>query len=236
MYNLLISFAAAVAATVAFGFLFGFGDFSIVAGIIPGILILVGTFAFLARRTLRQVEAIMASAQPELQNRNIEKAVDIIKGAYPLAKWQFLLQSQIDGQIGTIWYASQKFDKAEPYLRRSFKKNWVPRAMLATLLYKRKQFDEMKQVFEEAVQANKKQALLWNLYAYTLWKTNEREEAIKVLNRALEHVSNDEKTQRNLQALQNDRKMKMRGWNMQWYQFHLDKPPQPKIQIQGRRR
>jgi len=108
--------------------------------------------------------------------------------------------------------------------------------MLATLYYKRKKLDDMKSVFEEAVDSNKKQALLWNIYAYCLWKQNLRDDAIKVLSRAREHVPNDEKTERNLKALQTDRKMKMRGWNMQWYQFHLDKPPQPKLQIQGRRR
>lgn len=236
MYNLLLSLLAAALTTALFGFLIGGGDFNFWYGFLPGIIALVATFAMLARRVLKKVEAIMAAAQPELQNRNLDRAVDIIKTAYPLAKWQFLLRSQIDGQIGTIWYAAQKFDRAEPFLERSFKKNWVARAMLGTLHYKRKDYDAMKAVFEEAASANKKQALLWNIYAYCLWKLKKRDEAIEVLNRALEHVPNDEKTQRNLKALQNDRKMKMRGWNMQWYQFHLDKPPQPKMQIQGRRR
>lgn len=236
MYNLLVSLASATAATALFGFLFGGGEFSLAYGIIPGILVFLGTFVYLARWVMKKVEVIVASAQPELQNRKIERAVEIMKSAYPLAKWQFLLKSQIDGQIGTILFAAQKFDDAEPFLQRSFKRNWVPRAMLATLYYKRKRFDEMKDIFEEAVLANKKQALLWNLYAYCLWKQNKRDEAIEVLVRASEHVGDDERTERNLKALQNDRKMKMRGWNMQWYQFHLDKPPQPKMQIQGRRR
>ncbi len=236
MYNLLASLAAAIAATALFGFIFGGGDFEFWYGIVPGIIAFVSTFFVLARRVMKQVEAIVLAAQPELQNRNVERAVDIMKTAYPLAKWQFLLHAQIDGQIGTLLFAAQKFDDAEPFLLRSFKRNWVPRAMLATLYYKRKRHDEMKQVFEEAVEANKKQALLWNVYAYCLWKQNKRSEAIEVLNRAIAHVPDDEKTTRNLKALQNDRKMKMRGWNMQWYQFHLDKPPQQKMAIQGRRR
>lgn len=235
MYNLLASLAAGTAATLLFGFIFGGGELVVGYGIVPGLLFFFGTFFFLARRVMKQVEAIVQSAQPELQNRKIERAVDIMKTAYPLAKWQFLLRSQIDGQIGTILFAAQKFDDAEGFLERSFKRNWVPRAMLAVLHYKKKKHDEMKEVFEEAVVANKKQALLWNIYAYCLWKMNNRDEAIEVLNRAIEHVT-DEKTERNLKALQNNRKMKMRGWNMQWYQFHLDKPPQQRMPIQGRRR
>ena len=236
MYNFLISIAAGVVVTLAFGFLIGGGEFVFMYGFLPGLIAMLGTFAYIARKVLKKVEVIMAEAQPALQNRNIDQAIETMKSAYPLAKWQVLLRSQVDGQIGTVLYASQKFDKAEPYLKNSFKRNWVPRAMLGTLYYKRKKYDEMKQVFEEAVAANKKQALLWNIYAYCLWKTNDRDGAVKVLSRAMEHLEKDEKTQRNLQALQNDRKMKMRGWNMQWYQFHLDKPPQPKMQIQGRRR
>lgn len=235
MYNLLVSLAAGIAATALFGYVFGGGEFRLLYGIFPGILIFLGTFFFLARRVMKKVEGIMQSAQPELQSRNVERAIDIMKEAYPLAKWQFFLRSQIDGQIGTILFAAQKFDDAEAFLKRSFKRNWVPQAMLATLYYKRKKFDEMKEVFEDAVSSSKKQALLWNLYAYCLWKQNSRKEAIEVLNRALEHVE-DEKTERNLKALQNNRKMKMRGWNMQWYQFHLDKPPAQRIQVQGRRR
>ena len=236
MYNIIVSLLTAVLATAAFGFLFGGGEFVFWYGIVPGLMVATGVFFFIARRVMKTVEAIVQSAQPELQNRKIERAVEIMKSAYPLAKWQIFLSSQIDGQIGSILFAAQKFDDAEPFLNRSFKRTWVPRAMLATLYYKRKRFDEMKEVFEEAVEANKKQALLWNVYAYCLWKQNKRDDAIKVLSRATEHVESDEKTERNLKALQNNRKMKMRGWNMQWYQFHLDKPPQQKMQIQGRRR
>lgn len=236
MYNLLVSLAAGISATLLVGFIAGGGDLKILWGIVPGVMVFVGVFMYLARRVMQKVEAIVQSAQPELQNRKVERAVEIMKTAYPLAKWQFFLKSQIDGQIGSILFAAQKFDDAEAFLARSFSRNWVPQGMLATLYYKRKKFDEMKEIFEGAVKSNKKQALLWNVYAYCMWKQNKRDEAIEVLNRAIEHVPNDEKTQRNLKALQNNRKMKMRGWNMQWYQFHLDKPPQQKMMIQGRRR
>jgi tetratricopeptide (TPR) repeat protein len=235
MYNIIVSLIAGTAATAAFGFLFGGGEFVFLYGLFPGLLVMVGTFFYLARRTIKQVEVIMKRAQPELEKRNVERAIDIMKEAYPLAKWQLFLSAQIDGQIGTVLYAARKYDDAEPFLKRSFSRNWVPQAMLAVLYYKKKKFEQMEETFEAAVTHNKKQALLWNLYAYCLWKRNKRDKAIDVLNRATEHVE-DERTTKNLKALQNNRKMKMRGWNMQWYQFHLDKPPQQRVQIQGRRR
>ena len=87
----------------------------------------------------------------------------------------------------------------------------------------------MVDAFEVAVEGSPKEALLWNVYAYCLWKSSQKDKAISVLERALEHVSSDERTRDNLKALQNNKKMKMRGWNMMWYQFHLDTPPQPKM-------
>lgn len=232
MYNLLISIAASVATTALFALLLG----GVLYGIVPGLIALVVAYFLLARRTMRQVEAAMLAAQEEMKNQRIDKGLEIMKAAYPLSKWQFFVSSQIDAQVGYVLYMSKKFDESEPYLRRAFKKNWVPRAMLATLLYKRKKYDEMKSVFEETVQHNKKQALLWNIYAYCLWKTNSRDEAIKVLNRGLEQIPNDDKTSANLKALQNNKNMKMRGWNLLWYQFHLETPPPQQAPMQFRRR
>lgn len=234
MYNLLISIAAGLVATLVFGFAVGGGDFSFVYGIIPGVLALLGTYVWLARRSLKQVQALADKAQQQLQNRNIDRAVEIFQSGYPLAKWQFFVKAQIDAQIGTILYVAQRFDDAEPYLKNAFAKNWTARGMLGVLYYKRRKFDEMQEVFEEAVAANKKQALLWNLYAYCLWKSKQRDKAIDVLNRAVDALEGNKQTEKNLKALQNNRKMKMRHWNQMWYQFHLDRMPMQRQRMQFR--
>lgn len=234
MYNLLSAIAAAVLVTIATGFLFGGGEFEFWYGLVPGLIVFVGVFIFLARRILTQMQAIVGEAQKEFQNQQIDRGITILEKARPLAKWQFFLGAQIDGQIGSVLFMAKRFDEAEPFLRRSFKKNWVSRAQLGVLHYKRKNYDEMKEVFEEAVAANKKESLLWNLYAYCLWKQGKRDDAIEVLNRATEAIEGDDKTERNLKALKNNRKMKMRGWQMMWYQFHLDRPPVARQQFRRR--
>jgi tetratricopeptide (TPR) repeat protein len=234
MYNLLISLAAAVATTVATGFIFGGGEFEFWYGLVPGLIVFVALFIYLARRILNQMQELVGEAQREFHNQNIDRGIEVLEQARPLAKWQFFLGSQIDGQIGSVLYMAKRFDEAEPYLKRSFKKNWVSRAQLGVLYYKKKKYSEMEEVFEEAVAANKKESLLWNLYAYCMWKRGKRDEAIDVLNRAMEAVESDEKTERNLKALKNNRKMKMRGWNMMWYQFHLDRPPVARQQFRRR--
>jgi tetratricopeptide (TPR) repeat protein len=236
MYNLLIAFAAGTISTLIFGLAIGGGTFSFVYGIIPGLIAFVAAFAFLARRVMKAVQVISQKAQLELQNQKVDQSIATLKSALRFGKWQFLVTSQIDGQIGSILYMSKRFKEAEPHLKRSFKKSWIPQAMLGSLYYKRKDRVKMTEAFETAVMANRKENLLWNLYAYCLWKGNERSKAIDVLNRALKALPDDDRTAKNLKALQNNRKMKMRGWNMMWYQFHLDTPPVQRQQMQIRRR
>lgn len=235
MYNLLISIAAGIITTLAAGFLLGGGDLRILFGILPGLIVAVGLYIFLARKTMRQVQEIVTVAQQEFQGQNIDRGIETLKKAYPLGKWQFLVTSQVDSQIGSILYMAQRFDESEPFLKRSFKKNWVARAMLGTLYYKRKKYDLMEQAFEEAVLANKKESLLWNIYAYCIWKSGDRDKAIAILNRAVKALDGEERTEKNLKALQNGRKMKMRSWNLAWYQFHLDRPPVQRQHTQFRR-
>ena len=227
------------------GFAFGGGDFKVMYGILPCIATFAGVYFFLAKKTFNQVQAVMMTAQAQLQGGSgnqkqqkklVSNAVETMKTAYPLAKKQFFIKPQIDGQIGSLLFMSKRFNEAEPYLQKAFKRNWTPHAMLAVLYYKKDKIDLMKSTFETALSSTKKEALLWNLYAFCLWKKKRPDEAIEVLNRAVEHLDNDEKTQNNLKALKNKKKMKMRGWKMLWYQFHLDTPPQAKQRMQFRNR
>jgi tetratricopeptide (TPR) repeat protein len=236
MINLVISIVAGLAIALATGFLLGGGELRLAWGIVPGLITMLAIYIVMARRSMKQVQTIVTRAQAELQSQNIDRGIEVLKSAYPIGKWQFMVTPQIDSQIGSVLYMTQRFDESEAYLKRSFKKNWVSRAMLATLYYKRKKYDEMTKVFEEAVLANKKESLLWNVYAYCTWKSGDKDKAITILNRALKPLPEDEKTKNNLKALQNNKKMKMRSWNMMWYQFHLDKPPVPRQQVQFRRR
>lgn len=232
MYNILISLAVAIVVTAGLGALLG----SIWYGVFPGLVALIAAYIYLARRTMKQVEAIVTRAQQDLQGQNIDRGIEVLKEAYPLGKWQLFVTGQVDAQIGTVLYMSQRFNEAEPFLKRAFKKNWVAQAMLGTLYYKQKKYDKMEAAFKEAVIANKKESLLWNLYAYCMWKSGQRDKAIEVLNQAIEKIGEEKRTQKNLTALQNGRKMKMRSWNMAWYQFHLDRPPAQRQQMRYQRR
>ena len=254
MYNLLIALGAGLLAFVGFSFLVGGGDFRPLYGLVPALFVLGGAYVYLAKRTLGQMEQLMQRAQQPLQKlqnsrhptqgeqeRAIGEAVQILKEGYVWEKWQFWSKAQLDGQIGQLLYMVKKFPQSEKYLRNSLKRNWLAQAMLGALYYKKDKVEEMVEVFDAAIKVNKKESLLWNLYAYCLTQKGRQDEAIGILNRALEQMPKDAKTRTNLEALQNHKKMQMRAWNMAWYQFHLETPPAQRVTasqqaVGGRRR
>jgi tetratricopeptide (TPR) repeat protein len=221
MYNLLIALGALLVTLGAFLA----GGLSIWAALLPAIIAFGVAYFFLARRSLRQFEAIMLEAQKDLTAKRIEPGLAKMKEAFPLAKWQFLIESQVHAQIGMVLYMLQRFDEALPHLEKSFIRLGQARAMLGALQFKRKNYDAMTQVFEEAVRSNKKDGFLWSIYAWCLDKSDQREKALGVLGRALAENPDDEKLKANQLALQNKERLRMKAYGTEWWAFHLEDPP-----------
>lgn len=223
MINLLLSLAAgaAVAAAILLGSSFGWA-----AAVVPGALVAVGAYLLLSRRTFKQLEAVFEAAQKEIMAQKFERAVRTLEGGFALAPWQFLVRSQIHSQIGVLRYVRQEFDQALPHLEKSFSRHWLARAMLATSRYRKRDVDGAVKVFEQAVAANKKEGLLWAVYAWCLDKEGRHEQAMAVMGRAAKANPSDEKVKSVLQSLQNDKKLKLgKVYEEQWFQFHLERMP-----------
>jgi len=242
MYSVLISVGAGILVTLLFGSLFGGPGISIGVGIVPGLVVTIGAWIYIGRKVSKRLEATMMRFQEAVQPRGmtkpdkgrVETAIKILEDGYKYGKWNLFVKSQLDGHIGMAHYVNKRFDEAEPFLESSMGRHWVAKSMLGVLYFKKKKYDEMKKVFDKTLKWTKKESFLWNLYAYCLWKAGDRDGAIDVLSRGLEVLSGDARLETNKLALQNKKKMKMRGWNEMWYQYHLDTPPQPKMQIDRR--
>ncbi len=206
---------------------------SVWTGIIPFIIFTIIALIIFNRRTMKKVKPIMDKVQqmamnvqtlPSMDARKnmLDKTVDELKKAYAYKNYQFFLKQQINGQIGSIYYAQQRFKEAEPYLADSFIQAWQPQAMYACILYRNKKIDEMKLQFEKTLKVTKKEALLWNLYAWCLCEAKERDAAIDALNRGKVNCPNDKIIQSNLDLLKNSGKVKMSEYKELWYQFWLD--------------
>ena len=104
--------------------------------------------------------------------------------------------------------------------------HWMGGAMLGVIYYKKKEHALMRQTFETVTRRGKKNGLAWCLYAYLLVQIGDSDEAQKVLTRGSKSAADDARVKDALLALQNGKKIKMRAFKEQWYQFHLERPPQ----------
>ncbi len=118
MYNLIISLAAGalVAAAIALGTSFGW-----VAAIVPGVLVTAGVYVWIAFRVRKQLDAINAVVQHELQARHVEKAIQALQAGFPLAPWQFLVGPQLHASIGMLRYLTDDLDGAVPELEQGLR-------------------------------------------------------------------------------------------------------------------
>jgi predicted Zn-dependent protease len=241
MYNLLIALGAGLVVTLVTKF----SGFKLWQGLIPGTLVLLGTYFWLARRVGNQLQALMGSVQKELQGQptsqkeaqaRIERAIKMLEGGLVYDKWQFLVGSEIHSQIGMLKYMSKDLDGARAHFAKASPRNYMAKAMEGALFFQRKDFPAMKKSFEAAVVSGKKEPLMWAVYAWCLMQNKEKDEALKVLGRGVEANPSDEKLKNSLSALQNDKKMKMKAYEPMWWQFGLEPPPPQMLGGGGGRR
>jgi tetratricopeptide (TPR) repeat protein len=223
MYNLLIALAAGVAASVALALGTNLG---LAAAIFPGVLATTIVYFVLMRRTWKKLEVVFDAMQKEVQAQKFDKAIQTLQGGFVLAPWQFLVASQLHSNIGILHYLKQDLDAALPHLDKSFSKNWVARGMLGAARYRKQDVEAATKVLEDAVGSNKKEGVLWSLYAWILEKEDRHEQAIAVLGRGVAANPSDEKLKNSLQSLQNGKKLKLgKLYAEQWFQFMLERPP-----------
>jgi hypothetical protein len=223
MLNVLTSLAIGVAVTLALYLphLLRLGE-----AIVPGLIAAIAAMFILGRRVFKEMEAIFNEAGKDLQNQRFDAAIATLKKGLALEKKQFGVRSQIDSQIGMILYLRKDTNGSITHLERSKRLgHWLGVAMLAVAYYKKKDHARMKETFELVTRRAKKQGLAWNLYAYCLAQIGEDKAAQDVLARGDAATSGDKRVKENLLAVQNGKKIKMRGYADQWYQFHLETPP-----------
>jgi len=194
-------------------------------GIILGVVVAITTFVVMSRILMKRFEPRFLQAQKQLQAGSHQLAIATLEGLLPLARWQVMLEGQIHAQLGILAYGMEDEKRAVEYLEKSSLRAPDARMALAAILFRRKEYDRAFEVMETLIKANKKQVLPYNAYAFMLNKQGAREKAIDQLQRGLKVEPSNESTKDNLLRLQNDRKLNMKRFGMQWYALRLEKPP-----------
>lgn len=243
MYNLLISIGVAAALFVVGWVVAG----TVIAGVIPAIIGLGVAYFLLARRSGKQLQAIMNRAMAEfsalqgvqpprtmseanrlrqLQLDKIKKGRAILEEGFALAPWQFLVKKQIHAQIGAIDYMQMEWEPAREQLLQAWSRNWQAMAMLACIDHREKKHDAALQRMEETKGSGKKDPLFWGIYAWLALKAGKRDVAIKVANEGLQTNESSDALKAMAGALANKKPVKVTGFEPGWFQFFPEQSPQ----------
>lgn len=220
MLNMLISFACS-ALSSALMMRFVTGNIWITMAV--SALIFAAVFILITRSVMKKVGELMQTAQRDVMANRSEKAIKELEAGLKWGAWQLYVKQQIYSQIGSILYIKRDFNAAVPYLEKGFVRNWVSQSMLAITYMKKNKTSKMIDTFAKAVSGNRKEPMVYALYAFCLDRIGERTKAIDVLKKGLAKTSNDERLKENLDLLEAGKKMKMKGFGDMWYQFHLEK-------------
>jgi tetratricopeptide (TPR) repeat protein len=201
-------------------------------GIILGVAVALTAFVLISRRLAKRFEPRFLQAQKQLQSGASSLAMNTLEQLLPLARWQVMLKGQIYAQMGILAYASENEDLAVEYLEKSALRAPDARMALAAIYFRRKNPSKAFEIMELAVRGNKKQILPYHAYAWMLSRKGETDKAIEQIRRALKVEKSSESSKENLLRLQNNRKLSMKRFGMQWYALKLEKPPASMRQYQ----
>ena len=220
MLTLFISLA--VAALLSLGLHFGAG-LALAYAISAGLLVGVAIYFFSYRALTKKMQVTMEVVQRDMMANRIEKAIKTLEGTHNYDKWLFYNKAMVNSQVGTIYYLKRDFTKAFDYLQKGFTRHWSGMGMLAICYMHKNKTGKMIDTFDKALVGTRKEPVLWELYAFCLSKSGEKEKAIKTLEKGLKKIKEHENMTANLAALKEGRKMKMQVYGDLWLQFHLEK-------------
>lgn len=216
--------SAILAATAAF--VAGWMKFGLGSGILLAVMVGPALLILLMRRARKPVEAARVELEKHMGARRFERAIEKLDEMRRVARWQPLLGSQIDEQIGAIRYAALDDPAgARPYLERARYKGVESWAMLGASLCRKGQVEEMNKVFEKAIRRRSKEAFLWATYAWCRLSKGDRPGALDVLGRGRAKLPSDDRLRRLQEAAQNGKRLKMSVFGNDWLALRLERTP-----------
>ncbi|WP_321372217.1 hypothetical protein [uncultured Desulfuromusa sp.] len=92
-------------------------------------------------------------------------------------------------------------------MEKGFVRNWVSTSMLAITYMKKNKTGKMVETFGKAISGNRKEPMVYAVYAFCMDRVGERTKAIEILKKGIAKTS-DERLQENMDLLESGKKMK----------------------------
>ncbi len=221
MINLALSLALGLA-------LFGLAWLAVgtwLAGIVPFLLGATIAYFFLARRTGRQLEALVQRAGAEFQAGRLDRGRKILESGFALSRWQFLIAEQIHGQLGALDYMQGRWKAARKHLEQAWSRNWQAQAMLACIDAREKKWEPALERMEKARGPGGKDPVFWGLYAWMALESGDRDKALAALADGLKKNPESDALKAMADQVRNKKKVRTKVFAPTWYQFFPEHMP-----------
>lgn len=233
MYSVIV--CAALALALAFGGTL-LGWYAWGWAILFGTVLFLVFWILLARRLGMKLQPAMARVQKQMEAGMFEPAMESLEAMLPMSRWIPMLRGQLLANMGMLAYHGGKQDRAVELLEGASIRAADARLMLASIHFKNGNTDRALQVLQLTSKVAKKHALLHNTYAWMLHKAGRGDEARAVLAAYLKKDGKNAPTKDNLLRLQNNQRMNMGNFEMQWYALGIEAPPQTMGQMRRARK
>lgn len=192
----------------------------------PSLITFALTYWIIYRKISLLLQEKFETIQKIASKQDYDSAISLLQEISTHYKlWYFSLNKIINGQIGSIYYSQRKFKQAKKYLQDSYDKVWVSLAMLATVKYINKDSLGMNLTFRKVTNLNPENGFIWSLWAYCKYSTHDVKGALSILVEGDgKSQGSDKILQSNILNLKNGKKLKMKPYGEQWYQFQLELP------------
>lgn len=222
------SFGVSLAAGAAV-FVLGAVAFGPFAGILPGLLVFVVVQFLVGRWSSAAIQKELAGVEPLLRDRKLDEAVALLRRVQQQwGRWQYLLDAQIEAQLGVLDYLQMKFDEARPKLEAgakgpftwtAFGRNPLALAMLACIHWRQGRKDEAWAAFASGAEATGTDPVFYQVWATLLARDGKRTEALQAVAKGLEAHAKHAALLDLQHRLANDKRVDPREFGQAWFQF-----------------
>lgn len=205
------------------------------AALLPAILATGAAMYLLARRTGKLVEAEIAPLVGLLTERKVDEAEALLRAVKEKhGRWQFMLEGQMDAQIGMIRYLQLKFDEALPFLEAGRFRNWTALLCIGAIHARRKRYPEAWKALSDAASASSTQAIIYEAWAVLATRAGQRDEALSALDKGLKALPAHQGLTRLQSQIANKQKIDTKQLPELWFQFFPEEMAQQQL-MRGRK-
>ncbi len=191
-----------------------------IAGVFPGLGVMGISLFLLSRRISQRLESELSAIVPLLQDRQIDAARErllSVKERY--GRWQFMLSSQIDSQLGMIEYLQMHWDAALPLLQKGQWRNWTALVCIGAIHYRQGRKEAAWEALEKAAAAGSKEVIVYGIWSSLLVRDGKRTEALAAVAKGLKAQPESQILKELQSKIANKKKVKPKMFGDAWFQF-----------------